>query len=56
MDASRFGNLSLKDGVVKFTMIGTPEDQTFRDLARETDNTVSLRAESGADERWMTLM
>jgi hypothetical protein len=28
-------------GVVKFTMIGTPEDQSFRDTLRETENIVS---------------
>lgn len=42
VDTIRFGNLSLKDGVVKFTMIGTPEDQSFRDTLRETENIVSL--------------
>jgi ubiquitin-like domain-containing CTD phosphatase 1 len=42
LDTIRFGNLSLKEGVVKFTMIGTPEDQSFRDTLRETENIVSL--------------
>jgi len=42
LDTIRFGNLSLKEGVVKFTMIGTPEDQSFRDALRETENIVSL--------------
>lgn len=41
LDAIRFGNLSLKEGVVKFTMIGTPEDQSFRDASRENDTIVS---------------
>lgn len=41
VDTIRFGNLSLKEGVVKFTMIGTPEDQSFRDALRETENIVS---------------
>jgi hypothetical protein len=41
VDTIRFGNLSLKEGVVKFTMIGTPEDQSFRDTLRETENIVS---------------
>jgi ubiquitin-like domain-containing CTD phosphatase 1 len=35
LDGTRFGNLALKEGVVKFTLIGTPEDQTFKDTLRK---------------------
>lgn len=31
LDGMRFGNLETKKGDVKFTMIGTPEDQSFVD-------------------------
>jgi hypothetical protein len=41
MDPVRFGNLSLKEGVVKFTMIGTPEDQSFKENRRGNEIVVS---------------
>lgn len=31
LDGTRFASLGVKQGDVKFTMIGTPEDQTFKD-------------------------
>jgi hypothetical protein len=34
-------NLSLKEGVVKFTMIGTPEDQSFKENQRGNEIVVS---------------
>jgi ubiquitin-like domain-containing CTD phosphatase 1 len=43
MDATRFGSLGVKDGVVKFTMIGTPEAQSFKDPIPRPDVSLPVR-------------
>ena len=42
MDSVRFGVLGVKNGI-KFTMIGTPEADSFKDRLLSKTNDVSVR-------------